>query len=855
MEFPLRAARAYIPKSTRRAGPRGCVEFDSPPLTVHQNSTNRRRAPHPGAIQSSSSRAWLRRALGLGGLLSAGLLFGLATGCGQGNDLDPQAELGRFERLDLHQEDASLTKPESRTLARFHFAEALSPDAIAKEQLGSAPTQEHSWSLPEGCEQRDWDGDAILVLPGEGAHTIVLATEIDPLKISRLMLRGIFGKGAVVQVELLREGKVQAKPSTVAALPSGEIQSISLDLLRFRRVSLPYDTLRMTFTGKRPPPRLFTLDLVDRPLEAWLPNTFDGAELIPVSNSAMRGVGLRDGQPLVTTFTVKRKGERLEFSVAEPPLLRSGKASKRLVVELQDGSELFSTTLSPPVKGPNGEPGVEAGWIDASIPLDAYVGQELTVRYRIEGTGRGRAGSKNLLALSVPELVRSGSETRAVLLVTSDTHRADHLGVLWDGEGLETPALDALAARGVLFLDAYSSTNITQPSHTSLLTGLSPRDTRITSNSGHLRDEAYTLAEAFQDAGWATYGAVSVRHLGARGASLGQGFDRMVDPPGGPWPAEDPVDQMLRWMEAAEGRPVFAWLHIFDAHEPYEPPAEFDRRYYPKEKDPFDSDLPNPGLAIGRLPYGLLSVRDLEFPMAQYRAEITYLDGQLGRLFSLPRLQQAHVAFTADHGEIQAGLGTWFNHGLPVPDTLHVPLILVGPDVPQARAEAPVVHLDLGRTLLDLAGLGRVDFPGVNLLTNLDASANDEQARFAMGSNGQHASITRGPWHLLLSLRDHQGFLPLPRTAHQIELYDWRADPRLEIDLVKSQAELARELRAELVRWLAEAMPGGLSVLGATTSEALAELAALGYATDIEVSTKAAWIELDCDCEHCSHWR
>ncbi|MFT7678358.1 MAG: arylsulfatase A-like enzyme [Planctomycetota bacterium] len=783
-------------------------------------------------------------------------MLGLVSGCGSADEDAPQSELGRFERLELRPEDASLEKAVSRTLARFHFASALDPEILSEEQLSSGPAnQAHTWEVPEDCDLRNMAGDPILVLPGEGVHQITLTTEVDPLKVSRLMLRGIFGKGAVVQVELLRQGKVQAKPGAVATLPSPEVQSLSIDLLRFRRVAEPYDSVRMTFTGKRPPARLFTLDLVDRPLEAWLPSTFDGAKLIPVANSAMRGVGVRDGAPLLTTFRVEQAGERLEFSVAEPPHLHAGKASKRFVAERLSGEELFAVTLTAPQRGANGKPAVEPGWSDAAIDLTPYVGQEISVRFRVEGLGKGRAGSRNLIALSVPELVRAGSEQRSVLLVTSDTHRADHLGVVWQGEGLETPALDALAARGVLFLDAFSSTNITQPSHTSLLTGLSPRDTRITSNSGHLQDKAYTLTEAFQDAGWATYGAVSVRHLGARGASLGQGFDRMVDPPGGPWPAEDPVSQMIEWMDAAEGRPVFAWVHIFDAHEPYAPPAEFDRRYYPKDKDPFDSSLPDPGLDIGRLPFGLLSVRDLEYPKAQYRAEISYLDSQLGRLFSLPRIQQAHVAFTSDHGEIQSGLGTWFNHGLPVPDTLHVPLILAGPDVPQVHAEGAVVHLDLGRTLLDLAGLGRVDFPGVNLLTTLDTKASDAATRFAMGSNGQHASITRGPWHMVLSLRDHQGFLPVARKKHEIELYDWRADPQLALNLLESQADLARELRAELVRWLDQAMPGGLSVLGATTSEALAELAALGYATDIEVSTDAAWIELDCGCEHCGRWR
>ncbi len=787
-------------------------------------------------------------------MLALALHLAACGGGGGSGGASTSSAAGRYERLALrHIDPAHAQVPDTKVVARFHFAQASAPRLVSKEQLAAAPTQDHEWNVPEECTVRKIGSEMALIIPYEGMQTLRLDTVIDTSKVSRLLIRGVFSKGSIVETSLLRNGEVAGKPSNVSPQPARDVQTVEIDLLRFRRASLPFDGVVFRMGSKRPPARLMTLDLLDRPLVSWLPTLASGPELIPLDNDAMRGVGLLDGQPMVTTVRVDKAGERLRFAVAEPKEMRSGKPTKRVIVdtigENSAGEELFSASLAP-------TPGKAPTWIHADIDLDPWIGKELEVRFRVETDEKSKRRNivgKDLIALSEPQVSRPGDEARLVLLVTSDTHRADHLGNLMGADKLETPAIDDLAARGVQFLDAWSTTNITQPSHTSLLTGLSPRDTRIVTNSGHLVPDAFTLAEAFQQAGWATYGAVSVRHLGARGASLGQGFDRMVDPPGQPWRASDPVNQLKSWIEESSGRPVFAWLHIFDAHDPYEPPGEFDGAYYPDDRDPKDPSLP--GFEDGRLPFHWTKYKDPEYPLAQYRAEISYLDSELAKLFALPRVQGGHVAFTSDHGEILNALGTWFNHGLSVPDTLHVPLILAGPDVPTARVEGPVEHVNLGRTLLDLAGLARVEFPGRNLLEFIEDSGNDQTERFAMGSNGQHASVTRGPHHLVLSLRKHQGFLRTGREEHQVELYDHIADPRLDNDLVEAKPELAAELRSSLVEWLGEALPGGLAIMGAATPEQMAELAALGYSQAEEVAQDAAWIEPDCSCVHCTHWR
>ena len=82
--------------------------------------------------------------------------------------------------------------------------------------------------------------------------------------------------------------------------------------------------------------------------------------------------------------------------------------------------------------------------------------------------------------------------------------------------------------------------------------------------------------------------------LGRVQTGLGQGFDRVLWPREKTWAAGTTVDQLIDWLPQADGRPLFCWLHVFDAHFPYEPPEELRRAYYPDDADPFSEELPEP---------------------------------------------------------------------------------------------------------------------------------------------------------------------------------------------------------------------------------------------------------------------
>jgi len=202
------------------------------------------------------------------------------------------------------------------------------------------------------------------------------------------------------------------------------------------------------------------------------------------------------------------------------------------------------------------------------------------------------------------------------------------------------------------------------------------------------------------------------------------------------------------------------------------------------------------------------------------------------------------VAFVADHGEAFGEQGLWFRHEGVIPAVLRVPLVLAGPGVPAgARRDEPVQHLDLGRTLLDLAGLEATPFPGRDLLAEPPPQPGP---RFSLEAYGRSASVEHEGWLAVLHLAPRD--LPWhvePRERHQLELFHLPDDPRTARDLVDEHPERAAALRARLIAWLGRAGPGW-AVAGATDRADAAALQALGYVAPADDDAAGRWEPDDC---------
>lgn len=262
-----------------------------------------------------------------------------------------------------------------------------------------------------------------------------------------------------------------------------------------------------------------------------------------------------------------------------------------------------------------------------------------------------------------------------VVIITLDTTRADRIGCYGYAQA-ETPAIDALAARGTRFDRAYTPVPLTIPAHSSLFTGLLPPHHGVRDNGDQrLAEQATTMAERLAAEGWTTHAAVSAFVTQAHWG-FGQGFDGYDDSLGVPsdrvsWRAEREggpvVDQAL---VALEDGADFLWVHLFEPHSPYEPVEPYRSRH------------------AGR----------------PYDGEIAAADAHVGRLLAaLP--DDALIVLAGDHGEA-LGEGGEQQHGLLLGEaTLHVPLILAGPGVPVGVEHHPVSLVDVAPTLLRLLGL------------------------------------------------------------------------------------------------------------------------------------------------------
>jgi len=401
-----------------------------------------------------------------------------------------------------------------------------------------------------------------------------------------------------------------------------------------------------------------------------------------------------------------------------------------------------------------------------------------------------------------------------VLLVTLDTVRADRIGC-YGYSRAKTPHLDALANRGVRFSRAYAHTPYTLPSHATILTGKYPDAHGVHVNfQGSIHPEALTLTEILRRDGYRTAAFVASSVLDRR-FGLARGFDDYDDLSARPLskstqterPGGEVTQAAVRWMGNPSDKPFFAWVHYYDAHDPYVPPEGF---------------------------------RDFEDP---YDGEIAFVDHETGELVaSLERsgvLANTLVVVTSDHGEAFGEHGE-IGHGLFVYDaTMHVPLILAGSTSlrPGTTFDAPVGLVDLLSTVLDLLGLpAQAGVDGRSLRPALEGVRGDD-VPLEIESEYSWRSFSWAPLHGLVS--GPWKYIHAPRD----ELFDLSADPGETKNLAEDRADVRESLAKTLARLRAASNPvrPGDVHLGEDTRMAISRL---GYVEGAPVDEDSTWLGL-----------
>jgi arylsulfatase A-like enzyme/Flp pilus assembly protein TadD len=382
-----------------------------------------------------------------------------------------------------------------------------------------------------------------------------------------------------------------------------------------------------------------------------------------------------------------------------------------------------------------------------------------------------------------------------LLLVTIDTLRADRLGC-YGNSNIHTPNLDQLAKAGVVFENAVASTPLTAPSHASIFTGLYPTVHKVRDTGGFILQPSHrTLAEILQQQGRATAAfvgsSVLKKHFG-----FNAGFTVYDDE----MPKSDPhavageyaerragevVDRAISWLGSQSGKRFFLWVHVFDPHSPYNPPAEFRETYR------------------GRL----------------YDGEIAYTDQQLGRLFEAVRTKNTLIVVLSDHGESLGEHGE-YTHGVFLYDsTLRIALMLAGPGVPAGlRVRSQARTIDLLPTLLELIGSKAPDaVQGTSLVPTFKGKTAESRSYV----ESLYPKINMG-WAELRGIRtDRWKYIRAPKP----ELYDLVKDPGETTNVIADHPSDAQQFEADLQA------AGGVEKVETTLADphTMAQLKSLGY--------------------------
>jgi arylsulfatase A-like enzyme len=397
-----------------------------------------------------------------------------------------------------------------------------------------------------------------------------------------------------------------------------------------------------------------------------------------------------------------------------------------------------------------------------------------------------------------------------VLVVVMDTVRADHLSA-FGYQRPTTPNLDRLAAQGVLFENAFSTSSWTLPAHASLLTGRFPFEHGA---EVHAYDGRYpTLSEAFEARGYRTAAFSANTYYFSQPNGFGPGFQyfdgmftrfgdvlsrplygRMLvmlyeenfhaDLPGRKRAAEINGD-FFHWLDADSTRPFFAVLNLFDAHAPYLPPAPFRDRF---------SVRPDPGGILN--PWGdrqkLSRPEDTRDERDAYDGGIAYEDAQIGSLVKTLAArglaENTLLVIVSDHGEFFGEHGLYMHQNALFLQGIHVPMLFRWPGhvPPGVRVANPVSIADVAATLTAMVPARRgPHFPGRSLSRFWEGSDAGDDGLYVLselvarkpppaGVSPRSESLLSARWHLLFT------------RGRDPQLFDWRSDPEEEHNLAAS---------------------------------------------------------------------
>jgi len=459
------------------------------------------------------------------------------------------------------------------------------------------------------------------------------------------------------------------------------------------------------------------------------------------------------------------------------------------------------------------------------------------------GCGGGESNSRsgvNSIPVNGAENIRTTAKN--VLFISIDDLN-DWVGCLGGHPDVQTPNIDRLAERGVLFTNAHCSAPVCNPSRTSLMTGILPSNSGIYTNKEEsfrispVLNSAETIPQSFMKNGYRVVGGGKIFHHSdpASWQEYYPSFEKQTTgdarPPNaplngipncknfdwGPLPEDITDEKMGDWNVASwavdelgkeHDSPFFLGVGIYKPHLPwYVPQKYFDM--YPLETITLpivnDNDLDDvPPLGKDRAYTGVKgSDHDTVLQYDQWRqavqgylACISFADAQVGRVLDAldqsPYADDTAIVLWSDHGW-HLGEKLHWRKFTPWEEATHNPLIMVAPGVttPGSRCSRAVSLLDIYPTLMHLFGFdppGNLDGQNLaSLLSNPEA----ERLRPVLTTVGKNNHALRSERWRYIRYEDGTE-----------ELYDHENDDLEWHNLADDPAYA--DIKIELANWLPE---------------------------------------------------
>ena len=316
------------------------------------------------------------------------------------------------------------------------------------------------------------------------------------------------------------------------------------------------------------------------------------------------------------------------------------------------------------------------------------------------------------------------AETRPnIVYVFSDEHRYQSMSFT-EMPGLQTPVMERMSREGFTFHRCISNYPVCSPYRAILMTGRYPYQTGMTDNNLQLRDDEYTLGDAFRDAGYHT-GYIGKWHLGGTRAepfgfdlsliwtNTNRHYDQSLYHPKDGEPVRPKgynatlmTDQALDFIAAAGDKPYFLMVSLNPPHANFTDAPPDVKALYPKDSLPY---RPNVSLD-NAADTGHISQRNSYPHYEGYHAHISAIDRELGRVLKAvaasPRARNTVVIYTSDHGSMFGSHGVGSKRQ-PFEESIRVPFMAWCPGrIPAGRASNALFGApDLMPTLCGLAGL------------------------------------------------------------------------------------------------------------------------------------------------------